>query len=88
VRLSENGKLVERIVIKIRVFDNGKWEWKVRQRFIKEPRLKPADFIKILDELKAEIAMTEGAEVMEGPASKVEQPPAQQKKNKKKNNTS
>jgi hypothetical protein len=62
VRLSENGKLVERITIKIKLFDTGKWEWKVRQRFIKEPRIKMNDMLKILDEIKAEILATEGKE--------------------------
>ena len=87
MRLSENNKLVERIVIKIKVFENRKWEWKVRQRYIKEPRLKPVDFLKILDELKTEIANTEGAEVMGGPAPQIEQPTSPPKKNKKKNNS-
>jgi len=59
VRLSENGKLVERITIKIKLFDMGKWEWNVRQRFIKEPRIKMNDMLKILDEIKAEILATE-----------------------------
>jgi hypothetical protein len=86
VRLSENGKLVERIVIKIKVFENGKWEWKVRQKFLKEPRIKPDDFLKILDELKAEIAKSEGVEVIESPPPQVEQPASPPKKNKKKKN--
>ena len=88
MRLSENSKLVERVVIKIKVFENGKWEWKVRQRFIAEPRLKPVDFLKILDELKAEIAKTEGMDVIEGPTPQVEQPTSPSKKNKKKKNGS
>ena len=62
VRLSENGKLVERINIKIKLFDTGKWEWKVRQRFIKEPRIKVNDMLKILDEIKVEILAAEGKE--------------------------
>jgi hypothetical protein len=62
VRLSENGKLVERITIKIKLFDTGKWEWKVRQRFIKEPRIKLNDMLKILDEIKVEILAAEGKE--------------------------
>jgi hypothetical protein len=62
VRLSENGKLVERITIKIKLYDTGKWEWKVRQRFIKEPRIKVNDMLKILDEIKAEILAAEGKE--------------------------
>jgi hypothetical protein len=44
------------------MFDTGKWEWKVRQRFIKEPRIKMNDMLKILDEIKAEILATEGKE--------------------------
>jgi hypothetical protein len=60
VRLSENGKLVERITLKIKMFDTGNWEWTVRQRFIKEPRVKLHDMLKILDEVKAEILATEG----------------------------
>jgi hypothetical protein len=62
VRLSENDKLVERITIKIKLFDTGKWEWKVRQRFNKEPRIKVNDMLKILDEIKAEILAAEGKE--------------------------
>ena len=55
-------KLVERITIRIKMFDTGKWEWKVRQRFIKEPRIKMNDMVKILDEIKAEILATEEKE--------------------------
>jgi len=62
VRLSTSAKLVERITIKIKMFDTGKWEWKVRQRYIKEPRIKMNDMLKILDEIKAEILATEGEE--------------------------
>jgi hypothetical protein len=62
VRLSENGKLVERITIKIKMFDTGKWEWTVRQRFIKEPRIKLSDMLTILDEVKTEIIAAEGIE--------------------------
>jgi len=62
VRLSENGRLVERITIKIKLFDTGQWEWKVRQRFIKEPRIKMNDMLKILDEIKVEILAAEGKE--------------------------
>ena len=57
-----SAKLVERITIKIKMFDTGKWEWKVRQRFVKEPRIKMNDMLKILDEIKAEILSTEGKE--------------------------
>jgi len=60
--LSTSAKLVERITIKIKMFDTGKWEWKVRQRYIKEPRIKMNDMLKILDEIKAEILATEGEE--------------------------
>ena len=62
VRLNENGKLVERITLKIKMFDTGKWEWTVRQRFIKEPRIKLHDMLTILDEVKAEIIASEEAE--------------------------
>jgi hypothetical protein len=68
VRLSENDTLVERIVIKIKVFKNGKWDWKVLQRFHKEPHIKVNDFLKIMDEIKAELIKTEGKDVIEGPA--------------------
>ena len=60
--MSTSAKLVERITIKIKMFDTGKWEWKVRQRYIKEPRIKMNDMLKILDEIKAEILATEGEE--------------------------
>jgi hypothetical protein len=62
VRVNENGKLVERITLKIKMFDTGKWEWTVRQRFIKEPRIKLQDMLTILDEVKAEIIASEEAE--------------------------
>jgi hypothetical protein len=62
VRLSEKQKLVERITIKIKMFDTGKWEWTVRQRFIKEPRIKLSDMLTILDEVKAEIIAAEKIE--------------------------
>ena len=44
------------------MFDSGKWEWTVRQRFIKEPRIKLDDMLTILDEVKAEIIASEEAE--------------------------
>jgi len=44
------------------MFDTGKWEWTVRQRFIKEPRIKLHDMLTILDEVKAEILATEAKE--------------------------
>jgi hypothetical protein len=72
VRLSENGKLVERITLKIKMFDTGNWEWTVRQRFIKEPRIKLNDMLKILDEVKAEILASEGKN------ESIEQPPKQE----------
>jgi hypothetical protein len=65
VRLNESSKLVERITIKIKMFDTGKWEWKVRQRFIKEPRVKLNDMLTILDEVKAEILAAEAEEKKE-----------------------
>lgn len=60
--MSENGKLVERITLKIKMFDSGKWEWTVKQRFIKEPRVKLNDMLTILDEVKAEIIACEEQE--------------------------
>ncbi|HWR27169.1 MAG TPA: hypothetical protein VN377_01905 [Candidatus Thermoplasmatota archaeon] len=62
LRLNENGRLVERITLKIKMFDTGKWEWTVRQRFIKEPRIKLHDMLTILDEVKAEIIASEETE--------------------------
>jgi hypothetical protein len=66
VRLNENGKLVERITLKIKMFDTGKWEWTVRQRFIKEPRIKLHDLLTILDEVKAELIASEEQETEQG----------------------
>lgn len=66
MRLSQNGKLVERITLKIKIFDTGNWEWTVRQRFIKEPRIKLNDMLTILDEVKAEILAAEGATESKG----------------------
>jgi hypothetical protein len=65
VRLSQNGKIVERITLKIKMFDTGKWEWTVRQRFIREPRIKLEDIVTILDEVKAEIIASEDTEQQE-----------------------
>jgi hypothetical protein len=87
VRLSENGQLVERIVIKIKVFENGKWEWKVRQRFLKEPRIKVKDFMNILDEMKVEIAKSEGLDVPKDPTPQVESSESLLVKNQKKDTT-
>ncbi|MBN2599307.1 MAG: hypothetical protein JXA75_02100 [Candidatus Thermoplasmatota archaeon] len=70
VRLNENGKIVERITLKIKMFDTGNWEWTVKQRFIKEPRIKLNDILTILDEVKAEIIASEEQEketLQEGP---------------------
>jgi hypothetical protein len=41
------------------MYDTGKWEWTVRQRFIREPRIKLQDMLTILDEVKAEIIASE-----------------------------
>ena len=94
MRLSENEKLVERIVIKIKVFDTGKFDWKVRQRFIKEPRLKIDDILTILDGVKAEILAGEGSseqpqatEPISDAAPGQQTPGLSKKKNKKKKNT-
>jgi len=59
VRLNENGKVVERITLTIKMFDSGKWEWTVKQRFIREPRVKLNDILTILDEVKEEIIASE-----------------------------
>lgn len=63
--MSENSRLVERITITIKAFENGKWAWKVRQRFLKEPHIDIHAFLKILDELKIEIAKNEGIEIIQ-----------------------
>lgn len=44
------------------MFDTGNWEWTVKQRFIKEPRIKLNDILTILDEVKAEIIASEEQE--------------------------
>ena len=44
------------------MFDTGNWEWTVKQRFIKEPRIKLNDILTILDEVKAEIIASEEEE--------------------------
>jgi hypothetical protein len=77
VRLNENGKLVERITLKIKMFDTGKWEWTVRQRFIKEPRIKLHDMLTILDEVKAEIIASEESE-KQNETNQVKSAPADQ----------
>jgi hypothetical protein len=59
VRVSEKGRPVERITLKIKMYDTGKWEWTVRQRFIREPRIKLQDMLTIIDEVKAEIIASE-----------------------------
>jgi hypothetical protein len=75
--LNENGKLVERITLKIKMFDTGKWEWTVRQRFIKEPRIKLHDMLTILDEVKAEIIASEESET-QNETNQVKSAPADQ----------
>jgi hypothetical protein len=77
VRLNENGKLVERITLKIKMFDTGKWEWTVRQRFFKEPRIKLHDILTILDEVKAEIIASEEREKEQGMTQEEAIPAAQ-----------
>ncbi|MBN1861874.1 MAG: hypothetical protein JW840_10500 [Candidatus Thermoplasmatota archaeon] len=72
--MSENGKLVERITLKIKMFDSGKWEWTVKQRFIKEPRVKLNDMLTILDEVKAEIIACEEQEKQENETLPKEEP--------------
>lgn len=68
MRLNENGKLVERITLKIKMFDTGKWEWTAKQRFIREPRIKLSDMLTILDEVKAEIIASEQQQNEEEPS--------------------
>jgi len=100
VRLSEKGKLVERITINIKMFDTGEWEWKFRQKFHKEPHMKLEDFVKVLDGLKEEVLSletkekgivthNEPEEVSEWMAHEApqEQPKTTQKKKGKKNTT-
>lgn len=65
VRLTTNGKIVERLTLKIKMFDNGKWEWTAQQRFIREPRIRLQDMLAILDELKTEIIASEETETEE-----------------------
>jgi hypothetical protein len=85
VRLSENDTLVERIVIRIKVFKNGKWDWKVRQRFHKEPHIKVHDFLKIIDEIKDELIKTDGKELIESPAPQPSPCPSPPQANNNKN---
>ncbi len=47
------------------MFDTGKWEWTVQQRFIREPRIDLEDILKILDEVKAEIIASEQPETQD-----------------------
>lgn len=63
--MSQNGKIVERITLKIKMFDTGKWEWTVQQRFIREPRINLEDILTILDEVKAEIIASEQPETQD-----------------------
>lgn len=64
-RLNENGKIVERLTLKIKIFDTGKWEWTAQQRFIREPRVQLNDILTILDEVKEEIIASEGTETQD-----------------------
>lgn len=64
-RLSENGRIVERLTLKIKMFDTGKWEWTAQQRFIREPRIQLYDILTILDEIKAEIIASEETETQD-----------------------
>lgn len=65
VRLNENGKIVERLTLKIKIFDTGKWEWTAQQRFIREPRVQLNDIVTILDEVKEEIIASEETETQD-----------------------
>lgn len=58
-RLNQNGKIVERLTLKIKIFDTGGWEWTAQQRFSKEPRIQLSDILTILDEVKAELIANE-----------------------------
>ena len=62
VRLSKKGRIVERITIKIKVFESEKWEWQVRQIFSKKPQFSLQQFVKILDEIKQETMALEEKE--------------------------
>ncbi len=64
-RLKENSKIVERLTLRIKIFDNGKWEWTAQQRFIREPRIQLDDILTILDEIKAEIIASEETETQD-----------------------
>jgi hypothetical protein len=81
--VSENSRLVERITITIKAFENGKWAWKVRQRFLKEPHIDIHAFLKILDELKIEIAKNEGIEIIQSSLQTKPRVPAPKKPRKK-----
>lgn len=64
-RLNENGKIVERLTLKIKIFDTGNWEWTAQQRFIREPRIQLNDIVTILDEVKEEIIASEETETQD-----------------------
>jgi hypothetical protein len=83
VRLTEKETLTERITIGIKVFDTGKWEWKVRQIYRKNPQIKLEDFVKILDEIKAEVLAAERPENPNAPIP--EKKKSEQVKNKRNN---
>lgn len=63
--MNENGKIVERLTLKIKIFDTGKWEWTAQQRFIREPQIQLSDMVTILDEVKAEIIASEETETQD-----------------------
>jgi hypothetical protein len=83
VRLAEKRTLIERITIKIKVFDTGKWEWKVRQIYRNTPQIKLEDFVKILDEIKTEVL---AAEKPEQPNAPIPEKKKSDQQKKKKNN--
>ncbi|MBN1281225.1 MAG: hypothetical protein JXA00_06215 [Candidatus Thermoplasmatota archaeon] len=94
MRVSTRSRLVERIVIKIKVFDDGSWDWNVRQRFLREPQMKLDDLLSILDDVKAEIRAAEQSQEppqeplpYTTPPVAPPKPPTPQKKRTKKRTT-
>jgi hypothetical protein len=85
VRLTEKKTLIERITIKIKVFDTGKWEWKVRQIYRKNPQIKLEDFVKILDEIKTEVLAAERQEQPNAPIPEKKKSETKKKRNNGKN---
>lgn len=83
VTVTEKGILIERITIKIKVFNTGKWEWKVRQIYRKNPQIELGDFVKILDEIKTELL---AAEKPQRPNAPIPEKRKSEQQKKKRNN--